>query len=485
LALAPDPAAVFAQIAVAFTRFPVCRGPPPLPNESARVPFKLINLRGDLFATIFSFGAQTLIRLGSSLILTRILRPEAYGIITIVMSVVFIIGMLSDVGMSVCIVRDPHGDEPRYLNTAWTIRLVRALINGVLTLILAGPIAQLYGVPALILPLRVLALWFIIDGFESTAFPLAIRRKNARVVVYAELVATLVSTVFSVIYCYLSRDYWGMVYGALVNRLVWVCLSYRYYRELRPRLQYDRESAREIFKYTRFVMPSSALTVVLSQFDKIVFLRLFDLRLLGVYGLAGNIAGSIEGLISKASQTVLYPRAAHDFRVDPSNFAQRYYAGNVKFFMAMLTVPAAVGGAAVLIVTLLYDPRFALAGPVLQAFMLRAVLLALATGAEDMLVAAGEPRVILIGNLLRAVCMPLSSFAGYALWGFMGFTYGIAFSGLPPLIYYLWLQRCKGLLIGRYELYRVLFACVVALAAFAVSNTLMSLLPIRHISLKH
>jgi lipopolysaccharide exporter len=449
------------------------------------VPFKIINLRGDLFATTFSFGAQTLIRLGSSLILTRVLRPEAYGIMTIVMSVVFIVGMLSDVGMSVCIVRDPHGDEPRFLNTAWTIRLVRAVINGVLTLLLAGLIARAYGVPALAMPLRVLALWFIIDGFESTAFPLAIRRKNARIVVYSELVATLVSTVFSVIYCYITRDYWGMVYGALLNRLVWVVLSHRYYRELTPRLQYDRDAAREIFKYTRFVMPSSALSLALSQYDKIVFLRLFDLRLLGIYGLAANIAGSVEGLITKASQNVLYPRAAHDFRTDPSTFAEKYYRGNVKFFMALLTIPSVFGGAAVLIVTLLYDPRFALAGPVLQALMLRAVLLALATGAEDMLVAAGEPRVILVGNLLRAVCLPLASLAGYALWGFMGFTYGIALSGLPPFVYYLWLQRRKGLLLGRYESYRVLFACGVALAAFVVSNTLMSVLPIRRITLHH
>ncbi len=441
--------------------------------------------RGDLFATTFSFGAQTLIRLGSSLILTRILRPEVYGIITIVMSVVFIVGMMSDIGMSVAIVRDPHGDEPRYLNTAWTIRLVRSLFNGVLTLVLADPIAHLYGTPVLALPLRVLALWFIIDGFESTAFPLALRRKNARVVVYAELMATIVSTVFSVIYCYFSRDYWGMVYAALVNRLVWVVLSHRYYRELSPRLQYDREAARGIFKYTRFVMPSSALTLALSQFDKVVFLRLFDLRLLGVYGLAANIAGSIEGLISKMSQTVLYPRAAHDFRADPSTFSLRFYTGNVKFFMVMLGVPAVVGGASVLIVTLLYDPRFALAGPVLQAFMLRAVLLALAVGAEDMLVAAGEPRVILIGNLLRAASMPLTSFAGYMLWGFMGFTYGIALSGLTPFLYYLWLQKRKGLLIGRYEVYRVLFACLVALVTLAASNALMALLPIRRIALTH
>jgi lipopolysaccharide exporter len=439
------------------------------------VSFKLVNLQGDLFATAFSFFSQAAIRLGSSLILTRILRPEAYGIIIILTSVIFIVGMLSDLGMSVFIVRDPHGDEPKYLNTAWTIRLVRAFANGAITFACAGLIAWLYAASALVVPLRVFSLWFIIDGFESTAFPLAIRRRNSRVVMYSELLATLLSAVFGIVYCYFSRDFWGMVYAALLNRLLLVLLSHRFYRDLRPHLQYDRTAAREIFKYTRFVMPSSMLTLVLDQFDKAAFLRLFELPLLGVYGLASNIASPIEGLIGKASHMVLYPRCAHNFRANRDSFSLRYYTENIRLFAGTLAIPAVIGGAAHLIVTLLYDPRYERAGAVLQAFMVRAVLLALATPAEQMLIAAGEVRVILFGNVFRAMWLPIACLTGYYFFGFMGFTYGTALSGLPPLIYYLWLQRHKGLLIARYEIYRVMFVCAVAAAAYFASTALAPL----------
>ena len=55
----------------------------------------------------------------------------------------------------------------------------------------------------------------------------------------------------------------------------------------------DWAAAREILGFSKFTMPSSMITIALSQFDKIAFLRLFDLNSLGIYGLAGNIAAPI------------------------------------------------------------------------------------------------------------------------------------------------------------------------------------------------
>lgn len=442
--------------------------------------FKLANLRGDLFATAFCFLAQAIIRLGSSMVLTRLLRPEAYGIITILMSMVFVVEMLSDIGVTVFIVRDENGEDPDYLNTAWTIRFVRHLLNTAILFVCAPLISNsLYHAPALALPLRAFSLWFLILGLESMSFAVAVRRKRARIIMYSELTATLVSTAFTILYCLYSRDYWGMVWGTLLNRLVMTALSHCFYREYRPKFRFDKAAARAMARFTRYTMPSSLLTLAMSQFDKVVFLRLFDLHLLGIYGLAANIAGSVEALVTKISQMVLYPRCAHNFRADPDpgTFSLKYYTENVRLFASIMIFPAAVGGAARLVIAVLYDPRYAQAGIVLQAFMVRALLLSLASPAEDLLIAAGEYQVILHGNVLRTLWMVGASLVGYHFFGFMGFTYGAALSGAPPLVYYLWLQRAKGMMIVRYELLRVMFVLVVATAAYLASSAVLTLWP--------
>jgi len=432
-----------------------------------------------LFATEASFGAQVIIKLGASLVLTRVLKPEAYGIVTIVSSIGVVVALLGDIAVTVSLVRHERGEESSYLNTAWTLRLGRAVLNTILMYWAAPLVAALYHVPELTFPLRVYSPWFLIWALESMSFPVAIRRRNSRIIVYSELVANAATTIFTLLYCYYTHDYMGMVYGILLNRVLMTAMSYGFYRDVRPRLMIDREAARELLRYTRFAVPSSFITLALGQFDKAVFLRLFNLNLLGVYSLAGNIATPIETLINKIGQLVLYPRCAHDFRTARDNFARRYYTGNTSLYFSILALPAAVGGAAQFLIRVLYDPRYAQAGMILQAFMLRATLLSLSAPAESMLIAAGELQVQLSGNVFRAISMIVGTVAGYYLFGFMGFVYGVALSGLPTLLYYLWVQHRKGFLVAKYELYKVIFLLVTAGLAYLVSTLLLNLLPPR------
>jgi O-antigen/teichoic acid export membrane protein len=443
------------------------------------VKLQFVNFKGDLFATAVSFAALTVIKLASSVILTRILKPEAYGVFTIVSSIGVVVALLGDIAITVTVVRHEQGDQPGFLNTAWTMRLGRSLLNFLLMFGAAPLIAALYHVPELTFPLRVYSAWFLIWPLESMSFPLAIRRRNSRIVVYSELLANAAATVFTLVYCYYTRDYMGMVYGLLVTRAVMTAMSYAFYRDVRPRLMLERPAARELLRYTRFAVPSSFLTLALSQFDKTIFLRLFDLNLLGIFGLASGIASSIEALINKINQLVMYPRCAHDFRTDPNTFALRYYTRNTSVFLSTLGLPAAVGGAAHLLVAVLYDPRYAQAGMMLQALMVRAALIGLSGPAEGMLLAAGELHVPLYGNIVRAIAMVAGTVAGYYLAGFMGFLYGVVLSGLPTLLYYLWLQRRKGFLLARYELYKVVFLLTVAGLSYLASDLLLNVLPLR------
>ena len=66
------------------------------------------------------YGASQLIRLGSNLILTRLLFPEAFGLMAVVNSVLAGFAMFSDLGLVPSVVQNRRGDDPRFLATAWT-----------------------------------------------------------------------------------------------------------------------------------------------------------------------------------------------------------------------------------------------------------------------------------------------------------------------------------------------------------------------------
>ena len=81
-----------------------------------------VNLKGELFSSTFTYGATALIKLSSSLVLTRLLAPQAYGIFGILLSIVFIVNLVSDVGTYAFLIRHPRGGEAKFVHAVWTIR---------------------------------------------------------------------------------------------------------------------------------------------------------------------------------------------------------------------------------------------------------------------------------------------------------------------------------------------------------------------------
>src|ERR1700729_1195426 len=76
-------------------------------------------IRASAWTMVGYFGGQV-IRLGSNVILTRMLFPGAYGEIVLVGIFFQGLQMFSDVGIGPSIIRSNRGDDPLFLNTAWT-----------------------------------------------------------------------------------------------------------------------------------------------------------------------------------------------------------------------------------------------------------------------------------------------------------------------------------------------------------------------------
>ena len=64
-------------------------------------------------------------RFGSNLVLTRLLAPEAFGLVAIVSAVRSGTEMISDIGVSQAVVSSERVDDAEFLRTAWTFKAVR------------------------------------------------------------------------------------------------------------------------------------------------------------------------------------------------------------------------------------------------------------------------------------------------------------------------------------------------------------------------
>jgi O-antigen/teichoic acid export membrane protein len=436
-----------------------------------------INVRGDLFASTFTNGCTVFVRLGSSLVLTRLLTPAAYGIFAILLSIVFMIELMSDVGSAGLLIRHPRGDERRFIHALWTIRLCRSTFNFCVMFLTAPIIATIYRTPALTEALRTLSFTFLLGGAESMSYILAQRNKKARIANYTEFACNTVMTVSVIGLAFVLRSAYALIYGFLLQRLLLTISSYFFYRDIGVRLVFDREAFTEQFRFARVVMPSSIITIVLSQYDKLVFLRLFNAALLGVYSVAGNMLGPAKSIIMNNSRMILYARCAEYFRTNRQTARIRYYTENTRLILLGILLPAAVAGLSQSIVSLLYDPRYTFAGYALMVLGLDAMLSAFFNASENLLVASGITHAVLMGNAIRLSALIPASILGYFLFGLKGFLWFNLASSLAPLIYLYWKQSRVGLFDSKIELRWMALGLTVFLVCFTISHIFLALVP--------
>jgi len=110
---------------------------------------KKLAIKGAIW-TIASYGSSQLIRFASNLILTRLLLPELFGLVGLAYVFITGINLFSDIGLGPSIVQNKRGDDPQFLNTAWTMQVIRSLFIWICLLIITKPISDFYEDPRLL-----------------------------------------------------------------------------------------------------------------------------------------------------------------------------------------------------------------------------------------------------------------------------------------------------------------------------------------------
>lgn len=448
-------------------------------EKVARPPFRpfKISFRSELFASTFTYGSLAFVRLASSLILTRLLTPTVYGIFAILMSFVFTIELLSDVGPAALVIRHPRGGEVAFVRTIWTIRLGRGILNFAILFLCAPLIAHLYRQPALIGPCRLLSLNFLLTGAESMAYILAQRNQKARIGNYAEFFSNVVMTLVVIGLAFVLRNVYALLFGFLLQRTILVITSHFLYREIGVGLAFDREAIREQFRFARVVTPSSILTMMLNQYDKLIFLRLFSAALLGVYAIAGNMLAPAKNIIMNNARLILYARCAEYFRSNRATAGERYYNENKKLLLLGMLLPAIVAGFSQSLVSVLYDPRYEFGGYVLMVLGLGSVVSAFFNASENVLVAAGLTHAVLVGNALLLAALVPASLLGYHFYGLKGFLWFNLGASFVPLTYLYHQQYKLKLLKPRIELQWMALALGVFLTCLLLSHMFLAVVP--------
>ncbi len=256
--------------------------------------------------TIAGHGGGMAVRMARSLIMTRLLFPEAYGVMSLVWAVLYGLHMFSDVGLAAAIIRDKRGDDPRFLNTAWTLSVIRGALLSVLACLIAYPMSLYYHEPQLSRLLPVAGVTAIIAGFQSTAIFTCRRHMDLRRLTLLELANEIVMFIVLVTWAYLSPTVWALVGGAVAAQMFLTLATHFYLPGARNHFQWERSSLRTLIGFGKWIFLSSAVYFLSTQGDRMLLGRYLDMAHLGVYGIAILLTDAVQSLVLKINSGVLF-----------------------------------------------------------------------------------------------------------------------------------------------------------------------------------
>lgn len=322
----------------------------------------------------------------STMILARLLLPEDFGLLAMATSVIALLEMVSAFGFDVALIRQTSSSRADY-DTAWTCN---ALIGGVVALglvLLAYPAAGFYEELRVAPVMLALAFAPVVQGLENIGVVAFRKELNFRAEFMWLSGRRLIGLAIVLPLAFVLRNYWALVAGIVIGRIVGTLLSYGVH-PYRPRLSLARH--RELLGFSKWIVGVNVLAFFLQRSSDLVIGRTLGSAPLGIYSIAAEVARLPTSELVAPINRAIYPGFAR-IAGDRTRLKQEYLA--VMGMIALIAIPAALGLAAVgaQVVVLMLGEKWLPAVPLIKALAFMGAVQFPYSNAYSVFLAVGRP----------------------------------------------------------------------------------------------
>jgi len=348
-------------------------------------------------------------------ILARLLAPEDFGMAGIATLAVGVLEAFSQTGFDRALVQK-KGVNTDYLDTAWTVSMVR---GGVLCLIffLASPsVANFYNVPGAAPICRIVGLSFLAKGLNNIGVIFLSKEMRFGRNFFYEMSVVLIGFFVTISLAFMLRNEWALVWGLVaqfVTRLVGSYIVDAY----RPSFRLDLTKTRELYSFGFWIFASTVVTFLAKRGDSIVLPKILDVTAFGFYTMAFTVAtlpATQVGVVSR----VLFPTYCK-LQDDPSRL-KNYYLRAMRI-IPFLTIPAC-GGIFILagpIAHILGDKWMPIV-PAVQILVFSTMLKTIIDSCSALFNAVGKPSLVFILTLTRTIVLAILVYPLTSKWNISG-----------------------------------------------------------------
>ena len=278
----------------------------------------------------------------TSMVLARLLTPEAFGVVTTLTMVITFAELFTDAGFQKYLIQHEFkDDEDREQSTtvAFWSNLVMSLFFWGIISIFNAPLAAIVGNPGLGHVLIVACASIPLAAFSSIQMALFKRDFDFKTLFRVRIVSTLIPLLVTVPLAFWLRSYWALVIGTLTVNLVNAILL-TVFSKWKPRFYYSFAKLKEMLSFSVWSMIEAISIWLTSYVDVFIVGTMLSQYYLGLYKTSSTLVGQIMGLITAITTPILFS-ALSRLQNDEKEFQTLFF--RFQKLVGLLVVPLGVG----------------------------------------------------------------------------------------------------------------------------------------------
>ncbi len=376
------------------------------------------------------YGGSQMLRLAGNVILYRLLFSDAFGIMSLVQVLLQGLDMFSDVGIGPSIIQNTRGDDRAFLNTAWTLQVMRGVTLWFCAAALAWPAAWFYDKPQLMWLVPVVGLNAIFAGFNSTAIFSAKRHLELKRLTIFDLSVQSLGLTVMCVWAWLSPSLTALVAGSLASAIVKSIGSRFLMPNSANRFEWDKDSLAAVMGFGKWIFISSLITFLAMQADRLILGKLISSAELGIYNIAVTFSLLPQMLLWTVCGSLLYPILSKHARSSAQRMEQVLYPAREAILAAGAALILGLFVEIDLIVGILYKANYQSAAPMTKLLLAWVWVTILGITLEPVFHAKGDSRSTALAGIVRFGATLAATIGGFHFYGLDGFIVGLFMGAL-------------------------------------------------------
>lgn len=289
------------------------------------------------FVRVVVQAASLLLRVGSLMVLARLLEPTDFGLVGMVTALTGVLNLFRDFGLSAAAVQRAAVTEEQTSTLFWINVLVGAILAAI-ALLLAPVVGAFYHEPRLFWVTSIVAIGFLFNGAGIQHSALLQRQMRFTTLALIDIVALIVSTAVAIGGAMACYGYWALVAMTVSMPLIstvgsWLTAAWI------PGRPHKRAGIRSMMRFGGTLTLNGLVMYVAFNLEKVLLGRFWGAEAIGIYGRAYQLIRIPTDNLNSAVGEVAFS-ALSRIQDDPSRL-KRYFLKGYSLVLA-LTLPITI-----------------------------------------------------------------------------------------------------------------------------------------------